>query len=208
MANDGYSEYDSIKVKLRVNDDSMKEEIEIYMHDIDDLITNRLRAKLGYNNIYGDPIELPLSQTTIPVLPAELKAIANNMVVAQIRLQNAEKPLLWDAQVKILDNYLDMVYGWTNNTPYQPTRTLIATPTTGSIGQVVTLEGSNYQPTTKLTIVFDNTNPVTTPTEVITDIDGIFSGVTFQVPANQPDGAYNIKVSDNFGGLAVKFQVT
>jgi hypothetical protein len=96
-----YTEYDSIKTKLRVEDDSMRDEIELYMQEIDDLIDNRLRAKLGSKNIYGQEITLPLSHNTIPAIPLELKAIANNLVVAKIRFQNSEKPMLWDAEVNI-----------------------------------------------------------------------------------------------------------
>lgn len=208
MSNDGYSEYDSIKIKLRVNDDTMKEEIEIYMQDIDDLITNRLRAKLGYNNIYGAPITLPLSQITVPTLPLELKAIANDLVVAKIRLQNSEKPLLWDAQVKILDNYLERVYGWTSNSKYQPLRTLTITPTGGIIGSTVTIDGTNFQPVSDIRFVFANMVPITTPINVVTDSLGVFTGVTFVIPINHADGSYEIKVNDNFGGEIIRFQVT
>lgn len=208
MADDGYSEYDSIKIRLRISDDSMKEEIEIYMRDIDDLINNRIRAKLGSYNVYGNFIILPLSTTTIPTIPSELKAIANDLVVAKIRLQNSEKPLLWDSAVKVLDNYLDMVYGWTQNGAYQPIRTLTITPSSGIIGSTITLSGTNFQPTTKITFTFDHTNPITTPAEVITDADGVFTGVTFLVPANQPDGAYVIKIADRLGGITGTYQVT
>lgn len=202
----GYTEYDSIKVKLRVSDDTMKEEIEIYMHDIDDLVDNRLRNKLGKYNIYGSEITLPLDTTTIPPIPAELKGIANDLVVAKIRLQNAEKPLLWDAEVKRLDNYLDMVYGWTRDVPYQPTRTLVISPTTGSPTDTITLSGTNFQPVIKLNIVFDHTNPVTIPVDVITDDKGIFSA-TFDIPVTQNTGAYKIKVADRFGGIERNFEV-
>lgn len=208
MTANGYTEYDTIKVKLRVDDDSMREEIQLYMHEIDDLITNRLRSKLGFYNVYGTPITLPLTFNTIPTIPLELKAIANDLVVAKIRLQNSEKPLLWDSAVKVLDNYLDMVYGWTRDQPFQPTRTLTISPASGIIGSTITIGGTNFQPTTKLTIIFDATNPTTTPADVITNSAGVFSGVTFLVPANQPDGAYTIKVADQFGGISGKFQVT
>ena len=64
-----YTEYDSIKIKLRIANDSMRDEIELYMQEIDDLLDNRLRARLGAVNIYGDEIILPLTSETIPELP-------------------------------------------------------------------------------------------------------------------------------------------
>jgi hypothetical protein len=208
MVANGYTEYDSVKVKLRVLDDSMRDEIQLYMHEIDDLINNRLRAKLGSRNIYGDPITLPLNHLTIPPIPLELKAIANDLVVAKIRLQNSEKPLLWDSAVKVLDNYLERVYGWTRDTPFQPIRTLTISPLSGPIGTTITMSGTNFQPTTTLTIIFDSSNPETTPTPIVTDLKGVFTNITFDVPANQPDSGYAIKVSDQFGGEEIGFTVT
>jgi len=210
MPVNGYSEYDSVKIKLRVDetDNSMRDEILLYMNEIDNLVNNRLRAKLGTDNIYGEPIVLPLTSTTIPAIPVELKGIANDLVVAKIRLQNAEKPLLWDSAVKVLDNFLEKVYGWTRDIPFQPIRTFTATPTTGAIGATITLNGTNFEPTARIRVIFDLSEPTTIPAEVISTTAGAFTGVTFDIPVNQPDGAYEIKVNDNFGGKKVNFQVT
>lgn len=204
---DDLTEYDTIKEKLRLEDDSMRDEIQIYMHEISNLINNRLRNKLGEVNIYGEPIILPLTFETIPPVDLELKGIANDMVVAKIRLQNSEKPLLWDASVKVLDNYLEQRFGWTRDVAFQPKRTLTVTPRSGAIASTITIAGTNYKPVDKLTIIFDNTEPVTTPVSVITSSAGIFTGVTFVVPANQPDGAYEVKVRDTLGGVIVNYQV-
>ena len=208
MADEGYVEYDSVKIKLRIDDDSMSEEIKLYMAEVNNLINSRLRARLGEINIYGEPITLPLSVSTIPAINLELKGIASDLVVAKIRLQNSEKPLLWDAEVQVLDNFLDQVYGWVSDRPFQPQRTLTATPRTGIIGATVTMGGTNFKPYSTLRFIFDSTEPTTTPAVVTTDGDGVFSGVTFTIPANQPDGGYEIKVNDPIGGLAIGFTVT
>lgn len=204
----GYTEYDEVKIKLRISDDSMLDEIQLYMDNINDLIDNRLRAKLGQYNVYGARIILPLTHATIPIVPIELKAIANDLVVAKLRLQNSEKPLLWDSAVKILDNYLDMVYGWTQNKAFQPTRTLTTSPATGIIGSTITISGTNFQPSTKLKIYFDASEPITNPVNVMTNTSGVFTSSTFVVPNNQPNGSYDIKVVDDFGGIGSRFQVT
>lgn len=207
MSNIGYAEYDSVKIKLRVSDDSMRDEIQLAMQDINDLINNRIRAKLGEYNIYGSRIDLPLTFNTSPPIPIELKGIASDLVVAKIRLQNAEKPLLWDSAVKILDNYLERVYGFTRDIPFQPVRLFTITPRTGLIGATVTMSGTDFEPDAKLDIVFDTTNPVTIPADVLTNTVGAFTGATFTVPVGQPDGSYEIKISDKFGGIKVNFQV-
>lgn len=204
-----YSEYDGVKIKLRVaeTDNSMRDEIQLYMNEIDDLVNNRLRAKLGTDNVYGDPIVLPLTSTTIPPIPIELKGIANDLVVAKIRLQNAEKPLLWDSAVKVLDNFLEKVYGWTRDTPFQPIRTITISPTSGAVAATITISGTNFESVADIRIIFASTEVVTTPDPIISTSTGTFTG-TFAVPANSPDGAFLVKANDNFGGKDVNFLVT
>ena len=47
-----YSEYDSIKLKMRIPDDTLKEEIVLYIQEVDDLIeTVRNNAPTRWN--YG-----------------------------------------------------------------------------------------------------------------------------------------------------------
>ena len=202
-----YTEYDSIKIKLRIANDSMRDEIELYMQEIDDLLDNRLRARLGAVNIYGDEIILPLTSETVPEIPLELQGIANNLVVAKIRLQNSEKPMLWDAEVNILDNYLDRVYGYIRGTAFRPRRAMSLSPENGAIAQVVTVTGSGFASTQKLTIEWSGGTIVTTATDVITTNKGAFS-FTFPVPAGTANGAYTLKVHDTFGGMVPNFQVT
>jgi len=201
-----YTEYDSIKIKLRIANDSMRDEIELYMQEIDDLLDNRLRARLGARNIYGDEIILPLTSETIPSIPLELKGIANNLVVAKIRLQNSEKPMLWDAEVNILDNYLDRVYGYIRGTAYRPRRTTSLSPQTGSVAQVVTVTGTGYAPIKELSISFSGGVIVTTPVSVISSTIGSFS-FTFPIPTGTLVGAVTLKVNDTIGGLVENFQV-
>lgn len=206
MVQGGYVEYDSVKVKLRVTDDSLRSEIQLYMHAVDELITNRIRNKIGEYNIYGQAIVFPLTYNTIPPVDLELKDIASDLVVAKIRLQNSEKPLLWDSAVKVLDDYLEKRFGWTRDVPFTPERSLVISPTSGVATTVVTVSGTQWEPVTKLRIIFNLTEPTTTPTNVITDAKGDFSA-TFVIDANVSVGAYEIKVNDSFGGKLGKFQV-
>ncbi len=206
MVENGYTEYDSIKIKLRVEDDSMREEIQLYMHEIDDLIDNRLRAKLGTTNIYEVPIDLPLTFDTIPIVPLELKGIANDLVVAKIRLQNSQKPLLWDSHVKVLEDFLEKVYGFTRGKKFQPKRTLTATPTSGIIGAIITLAGTNYYPIKEVKVRSDIVS-ATVPATIITDSKGVFSA-TFDIPVNTADGTYEITVYDSISGEKVRVEVT
>lgn len=209
MVQNGYTEYDTVKVKLRVSDDSLRDEIQLYMHEIDQLVTNRIRNKIGEVDIYGSQIIYPLAFDTVPPVDLELKAIANDLVVAKIRLQNAEKPLLWDSAVKVLDDYLEKRFGWTRDVPFTPERTLTITPASGIATTVVTIGGINWEPTAKLSITFGLTTTVTTPASVITNSKGVIpDSVTFIVPAGTSAGQVSLKVLDGFSGIIGKFQVT
>ncbi len=97
-------EYDSVKLKLRLNDDTLKEEISLYIQEVDDLVNNRVRNKLGTVDFNNDQIDLPLTVDGEPSIDEELKAIATDAVIGKFRLQNSEKPLIWDTAMKNLDN--------------------------------------------------------------------------------------------------------
>ena len=84
----------------------------LYIQEVDDLINNRIRNKLGTVDFNSSDIVLPLSTETEPEIDEEIKAIAADMVEGKFRLKTAEKPLLWDTSVKNLDNYLDRRFGW------------------------------------------------------------------------------------------------
>ena len=54
-------EWDSVKLKLRLNDDTLKEEVSLYIQEVDDLVNSRVRNKLGTVDFNGDQIDLPLT---------------------------------------------------------------------------------------------------------------------------------------------------
>jgi len=208
MVADGYTEYDSIKIKLRVTDDSMRDEIQLYMHEIDDLVSNRVKNRIGTFDQNNREITLPLKFDTVPSLLLELKAIANDLVVAKIRLQNSEKPLLWDSAVKVLDNFLERIFGWCRDVPFRIERRLTVTPVIGPVATLVTVGGTGFQPTTDLSFKFDGLDVITTPADIITDSKGVFTGATFTVPTSAVKGESEIKVADNVSGRIEKFEVT
>ena len=48
-----YAEYDTVKTKMRVPDDSLKDELMIYIQEVEELINNRLRQRLGSRDFKG-----------------------------------------------------------------------------------------------------------------------------------------------------------
>ena len=176
-------EYDSVKLKLRLNDDTLKEEISLYIQEVDDLVNNRVRNKLGTVDFNGDQIDIPLTVDGEPSIDSELKAIATDAVIGKFRLQNSEKPLIWDTAMKNLDNYLDRRFGYTRDTPFRQKPQASATPSVGTRGTVITLEGEKWGKNTQLIFQFNEVTVSTTPAFVVTNSEGMFSGVTIKVPS-------------------------
>ncbi len=179
-----YIEWDSVKLKLRLNDDTLKDEIGLYIQEVDDLVNNRLRNKLGSFDFNGDPIELPLTIDGEPPIDEELKSIATDAVIGKFRLQNSEKPLIWDTAIKNLDNYLDRRFGYTRDTGFRQKTVATVTPTSGTRGVELTLSGENWGQNITLTFQFEGIDVDTQPSFVVTNDEGRFENVTFLVPSN------------------------
>ena len=101
-----YAEYDTVKTKMRVPDDSLKDELMIYIQEVEEVINNRLRQRLGSRDVKGRDITLPLTTSTVPAIDEELKTIAHDMVEGKFRLKTSEKDLLWNTAIKNLENYI------------------------------------------------------------------------------------------------------
>ncbi len=179
-----YIEWDSVKLKLRLNDDTLKDEIGLYIQEVDDLVNNRLRNKLGSVDANGDPIDLPLTIDGEPPIDEELKSIATDAVIGKFRLQNSEKPLIWDTAIKNLDNYLDRRFGYTRDILFTQKTVATVTPTSGTRGVELTLTGENWGQNTELTFQFEGIDVDTQPSFVVTNNEGRFTDVTFLVPSN------------------------
>ena len=192
-----YAEYDTVKTKMRVPDDSLKDELMIYIQEVEEVINNRLRQKLGSRDAKGREITLPLTTSTIPSIDEELKAIAHDMVEGKFRLKTSEKPLLWDSSIKALDDYLVKRFGWASDKPFRVTPTITVSPLSGATGSTVTVSGSNFIPTSIIRLTFGGLEPTTSPTAIVTDSTGSFSSVTFTVPTSFSAGVYQGKCDDN-----------
>ena len=201
-------EYDSVKLKLRLNDDTLKEEISLYIQEVDDLVNNRVRNKLGTVDFNGDQIDIPLTVDGEPPIDSELKAIATDAVIGKFRLQNSEKPLIWDTAMKNLDNYLDRRFGYTRDTPFRQKPQASATPSVGTRGTVITLEGEKWGKNTQLIFQFNEVTVSTTPAFVVTNAEGMFSGVTFKVPSTAiVNQTGEINITDEKQAKQLKFTV-
>jgi len=201
-------EWESVKEKLRLNDDTLKEEMYLYIQEVDDLVNNRLRNKLGTVDFNGIDIILPLTVDSEPAIDEELKAIATDLVIGKFRLQTSEKPLVWDTAIKNLDNYLDRRFGYTRDVPFRQIPILIPDTLVGPPSTVVTIEGQRWKPNSLLKIFVDGIQVITFPVPTIVNVNGQFSGVTFTIPRTSPiNDVVEINVTDGKNAKQVSFSV-
>lgn len=190
-----YATYDLVKQKLRLNDDSIQDEIEIYMSDVDQQINNALRQKLGLYDSNGNKIVFPLTTSTLPALDEELRGIAADMVVAKFRWYTTEHDDLWKEGLERLAQYLDRRFGWSSSDPFIVEGTITISPTFGPVGTVITITGSTFVVNTVITITFAGMLLATSPAIVVTDSSGAFSA-TITVPTGFTTGAYPVQATD------------
>lgn len=201
-------EWESVKLKLRLNDDTLKEEISLYIQEVDDLVNNRVRNKLGTVDFNGNDIILPLTVDGEPAIDEELKAIATDLVIGKFRLQTSEKPLIWDTAIKNLDNYLDRRFGYTRDVPFRQIPIIELDIFVGTPSTVVTMDGSRWKPNSLLTVLVDGIEVVTTPTPALVDPNGAFIGITFTIPSTAiTNNVSKIDITDGKNFKQVDFTV-
>lgn len=92
--------------------DSLDEELENYLNEVDEAINRELLARLGFFDEHGNPIEIPLTEDSNIPLDEDLILIATKWAVGKYRTeQNAEDELEGKAKIEF-ENYLDKRFGW------------------------------------------------------------------------------------------------
>lgn len=206
-----YVEYDTVKEKMLLPDDSLFDQLHIYIQEVTQLINERLRARLGFVADDGSDIVLPLTTSTIPAIDNELKSIAADLVEGKFVLKTAEKPLKWDTAIKNLENYLDMRFGWVRHTGYMKNPNFTVSPNTlsSASGGTLTIGGTEWRPYSQIKIYINGSQKDTTPTTVTTDGVGAFSSATVVIAANGLlEGSHKIKILDGNSGKEKFYLVT
>ena len=208
-----YASLDMIKQKLRIEDSTIDDELNIYMDEIDAFVNRELKAKFGSKTEYGYPIVLPLTDTTNPPVTFDLRQIAADLVEGKFRFKTSNDDSLWRLAKESLKDYLDKSFGWTEGHAFRRYPDITITPTNGASGATITLTGTNFKPRGKLTvkIVDENgsgTAQTTTPDTVLTDDTGAFSAVTFATTVGTAIGSYVILVTDGVNYSKRNFSVT
>ena len=196
-----YASLDMIKQKLRIEDSTIDDELNIYMDEIDAFVNRELQAKFGSRTEYGYPIVLPLTDSTNPQVTFDLRQIAADLVEGKFRFKTTNDDSLWKLAKESLQNYLDKSFGWTEGHSFRRYPDITITPTNGASGSTITLTGSSFKPRGKLTVKIVDENgsgivQTTTPDIVLTDDSGAFSAVTFATTTGTAIGSYVILVTD------------
>ena len=183
QAESQYATLDVIKKKLRIPDDTIDDELEIIISEVQDYMNRKIRRRLGYFNVYGDDIILPLTEVTTPPVTVDLKQIADDLCEGKFRLKTTNDKTLWEEAEKELEEHLDENFGWVEAAGYRVQPTLIVTPDFGPPSTLVTLSGTGFAVNDIVKITAAGIIPTTTPTTVVADSTGSISGVTFTIPA-------------------------
>jgi len=190
-----YATLDIVKQKLRLPEDDhlIDAELETYATEIDQMIDRHLRRKLGRFDQNGDPITLPLTETTYPIITEDLRVCADDLLEGKFRLKTTNDDLLWNNAKQTFQEYLDIEFGWTENKKFRRTSSITISPTNGVVSTVVTITGIDYANVENIEITFDGALVTPTPDPLVSTATGTVSG-TFVVPSNAAKGSKEIKV--------------
>jgi hypothetical protein len=208
-----YTTVDTVKQKLRVEDTSIDDELEIYIDEVDGYINRKIRRKIGTFNEYGYDITLPLTESTNPAITYDLRTIASDLVEAKFRLKTTNDETLWKQVSKELDEYLDETFGWGESHDYRMVPALTITPTTGAAGTVITLSGTGWKPRGQIYVKSVDGSGAgalvdTTPEIPLTDENGDWSAVTITVSSGTGRGSIEILAHDKINHATSNFSVT
>lgn len=208
-----YASLDMVKQKLRVEDKTIDDELNIYLDEVDSFINRELRAKFGETTEYGYKVSLPLTEDTNPALTFDLRQIAADLVEGKFRLKTTDDDKLWNKARESLEIYLVKSFGWTSGHAYRRYPSITLTPDTGSAGTTMTLTGTSFKPRGKLEVKLIDENgsgaiQTTTPEVVLTDANGDFSAVTFATGSDEAIGSYVVLVHDKVNHAKLNFTVT
>jgi len=208
-----YVSLDMVKQKLRIEDSSIDDELNVYMDEVDELINRELRAKFGKYTEYGYPIDLPLTDTSNPPLTFDLRMIGADLVEGKFRLKTTDDDKLYNKALEALAEFTLRSFGWTEGHKFRRFPDITITPTNGSASTTITCSGQRFKPRGKIIIkiVDENESGViqaTTPEVVLTDDAGDFSGITFATASGTAIGSYQILATDKINFAKRNFTVT
>ena len=135
------------------------------------------------------------------------------MVEGKFRYKTTNDKALWETAKESLVHYLDKSFGWTEGHKFRRYPDITITPTNGAAGITITLTGARFKPRGEVTVKIVDENgagsvQTTSPTVVLTDDNGDFSGVTFATSSSEAIGSYIILAHDKVNTAKRNFTVT
>jgi len=208
-----YALLDNVKNKLRLTDadETLNEELEFYLSDIDNYVNLKLRSLFGRVDHQGRDIILPLTEETNPPIDDGLISRAVDLAIGLFRKQQNNEEKLWENAVVDFETYLTDRFGWARDRDFRFTTPPLLT-VQGSIpnrklpdgtvkdfskyigeGEFITVNGFNFTDFKKLLVTFggkgsegDPDPLVTLPNQVdpgwFSDELGNFRGNQIQIP--------------------------
>jgi len=191
-----YALLDNVKNKLRFQDtdETMNEELEFYLSDIDNYCNRKLRNLIGRVDHQGRDLILPLTEETNPPIDADLISRAVDLVVGLYRKQQNNEEKLWTNAVKDFEDYLVERFGWARDRDFRFTTPPILSvqgpiPNVklgdGTIkdlsryigeGELMTVNGNNFSDFKKLIVTFGGKGNESDPDPLVTNPNQVDPG--------------------------------
>lgn len=197
-----YALLDNVKLKLRLvdADQTLSEEIEQYLTDVDGWINRKLRNWLGFTDVHGNPIVIPLTEDTNIPVDDDLIQNATDLSVGKFRKEQNNEEKLWDNAKENFESYLEDRFGWPEDSnqrvvnpttiDYKPVDILL-------INSKVTVSGTNFRQFQVIQFFFAKQGIKTTPETVFADVQGKFSKVEFIIPDTLTESkAFELEAKD------------
>ncbi len=160
--------------------DSIDEELENYLNEVDEAINRELLARLGFFDEHGNKIEIPLTEDSNIPLDEDLILIATKWAVGKYRTEQNDKPEIEQLAVTEFENYLDKRFGWGQGNRLHltnlKTRITVSPFGTGEGGKFNVL-ANNFRNLSILEVKLGGKAVETIPEVLFTDITGKLSFV-------------------------------
>jgi hypothetical protein len=112
-----YYRLTNIKTRLNVGA-SMDTLLNEYGEQVDAHINQELRAHLGDTDAAGNAIVLPLTGVTDPPLTIDTQVMADDLVIAYLRADQAENPKMREDAESRFAHHLIREFGYARDLPY------------------------------------------------------------------------------------------
>lgn len=149
----------------------------------------QLRAKLGSKNSAGNPVHLPLSNTTRPPLTDHLRDLVARLAEGYFRFSQSGDAKLWDAAQEQFGDALDLEFGYTSSSGYEVRQAMDVSRSSMYLGETAVIRGSNFRGLRRIGLQCSSPRlevPSPPTARIISDANGDWEATARVLPSQSP----------------------